>query len=165
MTQSIWDSPEFKEAVPPSNYMKFGQKGDWIRGTVESIRPRRFPPKDGETEDSVSIEITFSGASGLSTDRDTGEKTEYENAELTFTAGAVLLKQQLKNERPVPGDVLYIGLADIETRQGGRKLRHWDVKVDQRGGSTGSPAPASGNIDQQAKLHEQALASLTPEQK
>lgn len=104
MTDSIWDDPEIR---PSGDFVSFTDKGDHVAGTITAIGRHTWP--DGKVSPQIHL------------DTDDGAKT--------VTAGQVQLKAKLAELRPGVGDRIRIELVDIEKREGGKTLKHFDVKV------------------------------------
>lgn len=130
---SIWDDPDVKVN---DDYIKFEAVGDTAAGTIVSIRKHTF--EDGKVVPQVII------------------RDDADGEERTITAGQVRLKAELAEKRPEPGDHLRVTLSQIEKRQGGKTLKHFDVEV-VRGGT--APAPAQPSAAPAA-----VPTTLTPEQ-
>lgn len=109
---SLWDDPSMKIG---GDYVKFETVGDSVAGTLLSVGAHKW--EDG----SVSPKLLI----------DTGE------GEKTVTAGQIRLKAALAEARPEAGDKIKITLTQIEKRQGGKTLKHFDVEV-KRGSSKGT---------------------------
>lgn len=104
MSDSIWDDPEVKGG---GEFVTFNDIGDNVAGTITGISKHTWP--DGKVSPQIYL------------DTDDGERT--------VTAGQVQLKSKLAEARPKIGDKIRIELTDIEKRQGGKTLKHFDVKV------------------------------------
>jgi hypothetical protein len=102
---SIWDDPDLK---PAGNYVTFETPGDQIVGTILAIRKHTFP--DGKVAPELIIR------------KDDGE-------ECTLTAGQVVLSRRLSELRPSEGDRLAVVFTNVEKRDGGKTLKHFDVQV------------------------------------
>ena len=100
---SIWDDPALKPAS--SNFVKFEQPGDRVRGTVASISKHTFP--DGK----AALQVVFA-----------------EQDSPTLTAGQVVLSTFLFELRPEPGEVLDVILTRI-TPRGSKTLKEFFVAV------------------------------------
>ena len=109
---SLWDDPSMKVG---GDYVKFEAVGDSVAGTLISVGAHKW--EDG----SVSPKLLI----------DTGE------GEKTVTAGQIRLKAALAEARPEAGDKIKITLTQIEKRQGGKTLKHFDVQVKRAGGADG----------------------------
>lgn len=143
---SIWDLPEMQTG---GDYVSFGNVGDTVTGVVLDVRPHRFD--DGKIVAKILLDC--------------------EGEERILTGGAIRLKAALKEARPEKGDTLTVTFTGEEKLQGGKTMRHWDVKVARGGTSTPTPTPtptaaaddpldlASLPADKQAKAKE-ALAAL-----
>jgi hypothetical protein len=113
---SVWD----EIGADSGEYVKFDRIGDSVVGTITSLGVKTWD--DG------------SKAPQLGLDTEDGPKT--------LTAGQVRLKLALAEQRPEVGDRIRVRLSDIEKRQGGRTLKHFEVDV-QRAGANTAPAPAA----------------------
>ena len=112
---SIWDDPELK---PAGNYVRFEQPGEKIAGTILAIRKHTFP--DGK----VAAELIIR--------KDDGE-------EVTVTAGQVMLARKLAELRPAEGDRIGIAFTQVEKRDGGKTLKHFEVQM-----ANANPAAIAG---------------------
>lgn len=109
---SLWDDPSMKIG---GDYVKFEAVGDSVSGTLLSVGAHKW--EDG----SISPKLLI----------DTG------NGEKTVTAGQIRLKAALAEQRPEAGDKIKITLTQIEKRQGGKTLKHFDVQVQRGSGNNG----------------------------
>jgi hypothetical protein len=114
---SIWDDPEIKAG---GEFVKFEKVGDSIAGVITAIRTHRFD--DGGLVPQILITT------------DDGE-------ERTLTAGQVLLKRALAEQRPEAGDHLTVTLSEIERRSGGKTLKHFGVAVRRGVAAAASDTP------------------------
>lgn len=137
---SIWDDPELHVS---DDYVKFETPGDSVTGTITALRIHRF-------DDKAVPQVVIRTAQGV---------------ERTVTGGQARLKALLAEKRPEVGDTITITMTNVEKRQGGKTLKHFEVTVG-KGGSTPAAAPvaaapAANDDDLATKL---AAANLTPEQ-
>lgn len=120
---SIWDDPELK---PAGNYVSFENPGDKVTGTILAIRKHQFP--DGK----VAAELILR--------KDDGE-------EVTVTAGQVMLARKLAELRPAEGDRIGIQFTQVEKRDGGKTLKHFEVQVANADpASLAQPAAAPASL-------------------
>jgi len=98
---SVWD--EF----PASDYIQFENPGDTVTGTITSIGVHTWA--DGKKSPQIGL------------DTPDGDKT--------LTAGQVQLAAKLRELRPNVGDTLTVTYTRSEKRDGGKTLKHFDVKV------------------------------------
>lgn len=131
---SIWDDPELSTG---GDYIKFDNIGDTVTGTVVAIRVHRWD--DGKVSPQVLLDVA-------------GE-------EKTITAGQVRLKAALAEQRPEPGDLLTVTLCDVEKRQGGKTLKHFDVSVVRGGGAARGAAPAPATVSLGAGMTAEQIAA------
>ena len=129
-TNTFWDD---KEMFSSGDFVSFEAVGDTVSGTITAVRKHMFD--DGKVVPQIEL--------------DTAEGPK------TLTAGQIRLKTALAEKRPSVGDLLTVTLTDIEKRQGGRTLKHFDVVV----GPVAPAAPAA------AAPAADPLAGLTPEQR
>lgn len=101
------------------DYVKFENVGDSVQGKLVSVGLHKWD--DGSASPKLIIETSE------------GEKI--------VTAGQIRLKAALAEQRPDAGDEIKITLTQIEKRQGGKTLKHFEVLV-KRG--NGSAKPAEG---------------------
>lgn len=113
---SIWDEPGMSVG---GDYVTFNNIGDTVSGVVLDITAHRW--EDGKVSPQLLLDVD-------------GEQK-------TVTAGQVRLKAALAEQKPEAGDRITITLTDIEKRQGGKTLKHFDVVVG-RGGAAAPKAPA-----------------------
>lgn len=126
---SIWDNPEMKVG---GDYIKFENVGDSVTGKVVSIGAHRWD--DG----SVSPQLVIQ----------TDEKDENgDPVEKTVTAGQIRLKAALAEKRPEAGDTIRITFTNIEKRQGGKTLKHFEVDVKKGEGGFASAPISNSNAD------------------
>lgn len=126
MTQSIWDNPEMKVG---GDFVKFENVGDSVSGKVISIGAHRWD--DGSVSPQLLIQTSELDADGNAVEK-------------TVTAGQIRLKAALAEKRPEAGDYITIKFTQIEKRQGGKTLKHFDVDV-QKGAGGFSSAPFGGS--------------------
>ncbi len=131
---SIWDDPELSTG---GDYIKFDSIGDTVTGTVIAVRVHRWD--DGKVSPQVLLDVA-------------GE-------EKTITAGQVRLKAALAEQRPEPGDLLTVTLRDVEKRQGGKTLKHFDVSVVRGGGAARGAAPAPATVSLGAGMTAEQIAA------
>ena len=105
----FWDD---KEMFSSGDFVQFDQVGDTVTGTITGLRKHMFD--DGKIVPQIELDTAD------------GPKT--------LTAGQVRLKATLTEKRPKVGEILTVTLTQIEKRQGGRTLKHFDVIL-------GAPAP------------------------
>lgn len=132
---SIWDDPSLRVG---GDYVKFEAVGDAIAGTVVSVGAHRWD--DG----SVSPQLIINTSEG----------------EKTVTAGQIRLKAALAEKRPEPGDYITIELTNIEKRQGGKTLKHFEVNVSKGVAPLTSSAPVSATTDALKDIDPAVLAAL-----
>jgi hypothetical protein len=113
---SMWD----EIGIASGDFVKFENVGDTVTGTVTALGVKLWD--DGTKSPQLEL------------DTDDGSKT--------LTAGQVRLKLALAEQRPEVGDRIRVELTQIEKRNGGKTLKHFDVKV-QRGSAGAAPAPAA----------------------
>ena len=130
---SLWDDPSMKVG---GDYVKFEAVGDSVSGTLLSVGAHKW--EDG----SVSPKLLI----------DTGD------GEKTVTAGQIRLKAALAEQRPEAGDKIKITLTQIEKRQGGKTLKHFDVQVQRGSGSNGG----FGGLDPDVVKSMQDKLGATP---
>ena len=117
MLDNYWDNP----ALSTGEYVKFVEVGDKIVGKIVARGMHTFPDgkecrkltilEDGETEPRI------------------------------LTVGQVKLEAELKKLRPSVGDRIAIVFRELEKRDGGKTMKHFDVEV---GPSTTPAAPPAG---------------------
>lgn len=101
---SIWDDPSLQVG---GDYVKFENVGDSVQGELLSVGIHKW--NDGTVSPQLIIRT--------------------EDGEKTVTAGQIRLKAELAEKKPEAGDLIKITLSDIEKRQGGKTLKHFDVQV------------------------------------
>ena len=101
---SIWDDPSLQVG---GDYVKFENVGDSVSGELLSVGIHKW--NDGTVSPQLIIRT--------------------EDGEKTVTAGQIRLKAELAEKKPEAGDLIKITLSDIEKRQGGKTLKHFDVQV------------------------------------
>lgn len=146
---SLWDDPEIRVG---GDFVKLEQPGDTVAGTISAVRAHTFD--DGKKVPQVILTT------------DDGE-------EKTLTAGQVRLKSALAEQRPEAGDHITVTLTELESRAGGKTLKHFDVSIKRASEQQAQQAPAQpaapqgGQQQGAAGSSEQAaaLANLTEEQK
>lgn len=100
---SIWDDPELRTG---GDFVRFESVGDSVTGTITGITTHAFEPGKPVPQ------LFLSTADG---DR-------------TLTASQVQLKALLVELRPEVGDVITVTHTKVEKRDGGKTLKHFDVK-------------------------------------
>lgn len=147
---SVWDDPEIRAG---GDFFSFDQVGDEISGTIAAVRVHKFD--DGGVAPQVLLTT------------DAGE-------ERTVTAGQILLKRELAEQRPEAGDWVRIKLTQIEPRGGKKTLKHFEVEVRRGNGQTPAAAPAAAQPAAPAAQPQgdgvsaealAALKALSPEQR
>lgn len=135
---SIWDDAEIRTG---GEFIKFDAVGDTVTGTITAIRKHQFD--DGKVVPQIFLDV--------------------DGEERTLTAGQVRLKAELAIQRPEVGDTLTVTLSNVEKRNGGKTLKHFDVTV-VRAGATPAAAPATAAVptttEQLTPEQQAALASL-----
>lgn len=106
MSDGFWDNPQVK---PESGeFFKFANVGDTITGYVTALQVKTWP--DGSA--SPQLVLDTPDADGV-----------------VVTCGQTQLKAKLHEQRPAVGDQVYIKFTEEEKRQGGKTLKHFDVRV------------------------------------
>jgi hypothetical protein len=132
---SIWDDPELQIS---DDYVKFENPGDTITGIITAILIHRF-------DDKAVPQVIVKTPDGR--DR-------------TITGGQARLKALLAEKRPEVGDTITITMTNIEKRNGGKTLKHFELEVG--GAGTAPAAPATSPADDVAS--KLAASVLTAEQ-
>lgn len=139
---SIWDDAEIRTG---GEFIKFDAVGDTVTGTITAIRKHQFD--DGKVVPQIFLDV--------------------DGEERTLTAGQVRLKAELALQRPEVGDTLTVTLSNVEKRNGGKTLKHFDVLVTRGGAAAAAvitPAAAAPAVpttaDQLTPEQQAALASL-----
>lgn len=132
---SIWDDPSMKVG---GDFVKFENVGDTITGTVLAVGAHKWD--DGSVSPQIIIETPA------------GE-------EKTITAGQIRLKSALAEKRPEIGDLLTITFIELEKRQGGKTLKHFDVQV-KKGTGGFSSAPINAATPDLSHVDPAVLAAL-----
>lgn len=104
MSESVWEDPSLQVG---GDYVKFENIGDSVQGELVSVGIHKWA--DGSVSPQLIIRTND------------GDKT--------VTAGQIRLKAALVEKKPEAGDLIKITLSDIEKRQGGKTLKHFDVQV------------------------------------
>jgi hypothetical protein len=143
---SIWDDPKLQPEE--AAYFKFEKVGDTAAGVIKEITSHTFD--DGKT----AAQIVIVGGDG---------------SEFTVTAGQLKLKAALAELRPEVGDHISIKLSQVERRQGGKTLKHFEVNATRNGapltppGAAGFPPdPLAGLTDAQRQAILAAQSSEVP---
>lgn len=114
---SIWDDPAMRAG---GDFVKFENSGDKIAGVVEGVT--RGQDMNGGPCPQLFIR-----------DDSTGESR-------TLTASQAQLKTKLSEARPEEGDHVDITFVRSEKRDGGKTLKHFDVKVTRAADRPQAPA-------------------------
>lgn len=141
MSTSIWDDPEIKAG---GEFVSFENVGDTVSGTVNALRTHRFD--DGKVVPQILL-------------------TTDDGDERTLTAGQVRLKAEMAAQRPEVGDHIKVTFSQLEKRQGGKTLKHFDVVVTRGGGAPAASAQPAAAPAVDPAAAAAALANLSDEQK
>lgn len=116
---SIYDDPDVQIG---GDFVKFEQPGDSVKGII-CAEPGKHEFPDGKK----AIKLVIRTADG----------------DKTLTAGQVQLASKLTETRPDLGDTVEITYTRSERRDGGKTLKHFDVKVTRGNGASSVPAAAA----------------------
>lgn len=143
---SIWDDPDLQVN---DDYVKFENAGDTVTGEIIATRIHRF-------DDKAVPQLVLRCDDGV---------------ERTVTAGQARLKAILSELRPTEGQTITITMTNLEKRQGGKTLKHFEVDVADQAKPAKTPktkaAPAeepTAGLDAETVAALAAAGITSPEQ-